>query len=416
MRFLYILLWLLIAISACTEDPSIPAKGQPLLEYTNPVTNITSSSARSGGLLSSNSGHVIIERGICWSTSPNPTINNSKATSNGGVGSFSCDITGLITGNTYYVRAFVTTIDGTVYANQVSFNTLAIPSLITTAISSITSSTAVSGGSITNSGGSSITARGVCWSTSPNPSIILSTKTLNGTGTGTFTSSLTGLTPGTIYYVRAYATNAIGTSYGGQLSFTSQNVASVTTNSVTSITNSAATCGGNIVSDGGSPVTTRGVCWNTTGAPTIFNSRTLNGSGTGAFASTMTGLSAGTTYYVRAYATNSIGTSYGAVVLFTTQTIPTITTNSVTSITTNSAISGGNVISDGGATVTSRGICWSTSINPTILNSRTIVGSGTGSFSSSITGLVSGTYYYVRAYATNSWGTAYGSSILFRTN
>lgn len=416
MKLLSILLWLVISLLACTEDPSIPEKSQPLLEYTNPVTNITSTSARSGGLLSSNSGHVIIERGICWSTSPNPTISNSKATSTGGVGSFTCDITGLITGNTYYVRAYVTTIDDTFYANQVSFNTLSMPSLITATISSITSSSAASGGSISNSGGSTITARGVCWSTNPNPTISLSTKTTNGSGTGSFTSLLTGLTPGTSYFVRAYATNAIGTSYGGELSFTTQNISTVTTNSVTSITNTTATCGGNVVSDGGSPVTTRGVCWNTTGAPTIFNTRTLNGSGTGVFTSTLSGLSAGITYYVRAYATNSIGTSYGTVVSFTTKTIPTITTNSVTSITTNSAISGGNVISDGGATVTSRGICWSTSINPTIINSRTIVGSGTGSFSSSMTGLASGTNYYVRAYATNSWGTAYGSNFSFRTN
>lgn len=416
MRFLSILLCIIFPILGCTEDPSIPEKSQPILDYTNPVSSITPTTARSGGFLSSNGGHVIIERGICWSTSPSPTISNSKASSNGGVGSFSCDITSLISGNIYYVRAYVTTIDGTVYANQVSFNTLSMPSLITATISSITSSSAASGGSISNSGGSTITARGVCWSTNPNPTISLSTKTTNGTGTGAFISSLTGLTPGTSYFVRAYATNAIGTSYGGELSFTTKNVSSVSTNLVTSITNTTATCGGNVVSDGGSTVTTRGVCWNTTGAPTIFNTRTLNGSGTGVFTSTLSGLSAGITYYVRAYATNAIGTSYGGVISFTTQTIPTITTNAVTSITTTSAMSGGNVVSGGGATVTSRGICWSTSINPTILNSRTISGSGTGSFSSTMTGLITGTTYYVRAYATNSWGTAYGSNFSFRTN
>lgn len=94
-----------------------------------------------------------------------------------------------------------------------------LPTLITTAISSITNTTATSGGNITNQGSSAITARGVCWSTSQNPTIANS-KTTDGNGTGNFTSSLTGLTTNTIYYVRAYATNTTGTAYGSQQSFT----------------------------------------------------------------------------------------------------------------------------------------------------------------------------------------------------
>ena len=96
--------------------------------------------------------------------------------------------------------------------------------------------------------------------------------------------------------------------------------------------------------------------------------------------------------------------------------LPTVTTTSVTSITQNSATSGGNVTADGGATVTPRGVCWSTSQNPTVSNSHTTNGSGTGSFTSSITGLSANTTYYVRAYATNSVGTAYGSQISFTTS
>jgi hypothetical protein len=92
--------------------------------------------------------------------------------------------------------------------------------LTTTAASSITQTTAVSGGTITYQGSSAITARGVCWSTSPNPTLSNSFTT-NGTGNGTFTSNLVGLTGGTTYYVRAYATNGSGTSYGNQLSFVS---------------------------------------------------------------------------------------------------------------------------------------------------------------------------------------------------
>ena len=98
-----------------------------------------------------------------------------------------------------------------------------------------------------------------------------------------------------------------------------------------------------------------------------------------------------------------------------TEELPTVTTNSVTSITKNSAQCGGNVTSDGGATVTERGVCWSTYQNPTIYDNTTYDGTGTGSFTSHITNLSPGTTYYVRAYATNSEGTAYGAQRSFTT-
>jgi uncharacterized protein (TIGR02145 family) len=92
--------------------------------------------------------------------------------------------------------------------------------LTTTSIGSITATDASSGGNITVDGGASITARGVVWSTSTGPTVSLSTKTTDGTGTGTFTSTISGLTASTSYYVRAYATNVVGTSYGNEITFT----------------------------------------------------------------------------------------------------------------------------------------------------------------------------------------------------
>jgi len=94
-------------------------------------------------------------------------------------------------------------------------------------------------------------------------------------------------------------------------------------------------------------------------------------------------------------------------------TIPTVTTTAITAITETTATSGGNVTSDGGATVTARGVCWNTSTNPTTANSHTSNGTGTGSYSSSLTSLTASTTYYVRAYATNSAGTSYGSNVSF---
>jgi len=197
--------------------------------------------------------------------------------------------------------------------------------------------------------------------------------------------------------------------------------ATVTTTAASAITATTATTGGNVTADGGSAVTAKGVCWNTTGTPTIANSFTSNGTGTGSFTSSLTGLTASTTYYVKAYATNANGTTYGSQVSFTTAAavvvnVPTLAaTTAATTITNTTATSGGNITADGGATVTARGVCWATTANPTTANSKTVDGTGTGSFTSSISGLTANTTYYVRAYATNSAGTAYGTAITFTT-
>ena len=94
------------------------------------------------------------------------------------------------------------------------------PVLTTDAVTSITATTATCGGNVTDDRGSAVAVRGVCWSTTTGPTTALSTKTSDGTGTGVFTSSLTDLEPGTTYYVRAYATNGVGTSYGAEVTFT----------------------------------------------------------------------------------------------------------------------------------------------------------------------------------------------------
>ena len=276
---------------------------------------------------------------------------------------------------------------------------------------------AASGGYVASDGGSSITARGICWSLIPSPTITDSI-TSNGTGTGFYSSALTGLTLGSTYYVRAYATNAEGTSYGNEINFTTlDTLAALTTSEVTAITTTTASTGGTISLDGGAAVTARGVCWSTSPNPTTADSVTTDGTGTGSFTSSLTSLTGGASYYVRAYATNGVGTSYGNEVNFTTlDTTATLTTTEVTAITTTTASTGGNVSSDGGAVVIARGVCWSTSPNPTTADSITTDGSGTGSYTSSINGLTNLTLYYVRAYATNNVGTAYGNEFSFTAN
>lgn len=293
-----------------------------------------------------------------------------------------------------------------------------IPTVTTTDVSEITQTTAASGGDVTDDGNAEVTARGVCWSATENPTTADS-KTSDGSGTGSFTSTLTSLTPGTEYYLRAYATNSEGTAYGNQVSFTTGAIQlpTLTTDDISSITQTTAVSGGNITDDGGADVTARGVCWSISQSPTIDDSKTEDGTGTGTFTSNITGISPGTTYYVRAYATNSAGTAYGNEVSFDTEPIhlATLTTDDVSAITQTTAISGGNITDDGGGTVTARGVCWSISQSPTLADSYTDDGAGTGTFTSNITGLNTGTTYYVRAYASNEAGTAYGNEVSFTT-
>jgi uncharacterized protein (TIGR02145 family) len=132
---------------------------------------------------------------------------------------------------TYRVYAYNNVGNSLTYTNEVTLTTtaeIALPTLTTIPPSSITQAAASSGGNISSDGGAAITARGVCWSTSANPTIALTTKTIDGTGTGAFTSNITGLSANTTYYVRAYATNSQGTAYGNEGSFTTANTSSIT--------------------------------------------------------------------------------------------------------------------------------------------------------------------------------------------
>jgi len=193
---------------------------------------------------------------------------------------------------------------------------------------------------------------------------------------------------------------------------------SVLTLPVSNITSNGASCSGIVTTDGGLSVTSRGVVYGTTMNPTLLDNVTNNGTGIGTFSSTLIGLTPQTTYYVRAYATNSLGTGYGNEVEFgfIGSTIPMVSTFPVSNITSLSATCGGFVTSDGGLTVTGRGVVYATTQNPTLMNNVTMDGTGTGSFTSTMTGLVTPNTYYVRAYATNSLGTSYGNEESFSTS
>lgn len=185
------------------------------------------------------------------------------------------------------------------------------------------------------------------------------------------------------------------------------------------VTHSSAIIGGSVVYNGGETVFERGVFWGTDSYPSQTGIQIIVGSGVGEFNETIVDLNPNTTYYYQAYAKNNIGIAYGKVLNFTTDVAtPVLTTNIITEITSNSAVSGGSIIFNGGSSVLERGIVWSTNPNPTTenYNGITIDGAGSGSFTSVLSGLSPNTQYFVRAYATNEAGTAYGNEQSFVTD
>lgn len=193
-----------------------------------------------------------------------------------------------------------------------------------------------------------------------------------------------------------------------------------TTVAASSITNSGATLNATVNANNASTTVTFEYGTTTSYGSTINGTpNTVTGATATSITAALTGLAANTTYNFRVKAVNSVGTTYGNNLTFTTTnttiTVPTVTTTSASNIASTSATSGGNVTADGGASVTERGICYATTQNPTTANSKVVSGTGTGAYTSNLTGLTANTTYYVRAYAINSSGTAYGSQVSFTT-
>lgn len=397
--------------------------------YTNEIVEITSSTARCGGVVTSNGDATVSQRGVCWSTSSNPTISGDHTEDGQGLGSFSSTMTMLTESARYFVRAYAVTDDGvTVYGDEKQFICASNGSndsvlVYTNEVSDITTTSVKCGGVVSVIGNFSITARGVCWNISPNPTVS-GAHTTDGQGTGSFTSNVTGLSVGTLYFIRAYATTSTGnTVYGDYKTFMTEDggvttVPTVVMGELTDVMASSAKCVGSVVSEGGASVTERGFCWNTAPNPTVSHSHVNCGLGIGEFEGQLTGLEIGTTYYVRAYATNSEGTNYSEEEkTFTTDNGPSVTTDPVTQVMQFSATCSGSLLDDGGFTVLRRGFCWGTSLNPTVDDNVILAtGNGLGNFSKEVDGqLTPNTHYYIRAFAKNSKGIGYGENREFTT-
>ena len=412
-----------IFLATCKKDYDIPTGSNKVELAAFSVDTISYFHAKVSSHLINTGNNNISSCGFCWSTQSSPDISTTKIDlgSISSAKNFSSDISDLQPDQKYYIRAFAVVPGGFIYSSLAEFTTLKTgkPHISADSIFNMSYSTAQCRCFIKSDSGLAVTARGVCWSKNQNPSIT-DEHTSDGTGMGLFTASIINLSPNTTYYIRAYATNSFGTSYGQQKSFTTNalTIPLITTAAVSAITQTTALSGGNVSSDGGSVVTTRGICWSITSNPTNAGSHTSDGSGTGAFSSNLSPLNANTLYHIRSFATNSLGTAYGSDLVFTTlanPVAPSVNTTAATNISQTSATSGGNVTSDGGITVTARGVCWSISANPSVATSHTTNGTGIGIFNSNLTGLTANATYHVRAYATNTAGTSYGSDLTFTT-
>jgi len=465
-----------------TKIASFRLGNNPLVS-TSAATNVTTSSATLNGTVNPNG--LTTNYYFQWGTSISygnvtPTLSAGSGSTNISV---SATISGLIAGTTYHFRLIATNSDGTSTGNNFSF-TPGAASITTSSVSNITLNSAVCGGNVITDGGSNVTSRGICWGTNINPTTSNNTLII-GSGLGIFSGTITGLLQNTTYYVRAFAINSNGTYYGDNVTFTTLcSIFSLPFSE--SFTNTVLPNCWNIVDNqGNGQIWKIGTITNQTPNPLLtgnyaflnsdtygsgntqnsdlvtptldlsnFNSITLNfkyyfksytGSSGNLYYSTNNGLtwmlisSFTATSTVNPTVFNQVisGVAGQSLVKFkwnytgswgyywavddinitgTQANLPIVTTSSVSGITSNSAVSGGSISSSGASPVTARGVCWGTSINPSLSGNYTVDGNGTGTYFSTITGLLPNTAYYIRAYATNSFGTSYGDNLQFSTS
>jgi len=395
---------------------------------TTAITYMTGNDCMSGGNITNTGGKTIDEYGVCWGISLNPTITSTKTVETNSIttGTYVSHLINLNKGTTYHVRAYAKNSEGVDYGQDIVFTSPDLPTVTTDEIGLFTSTTCDCGGKITDNGGATILEKGLCWNTKANPDITLLTILMMGNGSSDFSSNITGLKPFTLYYVRAYAKNITGISYGEERTFTTKALLpTITTTPCSVLSISSILCGGNITDNGGDVITEQGICYSDQEdfdpetLPTANIIKDPSSTRLNDFLISLGSLSPNTKYYVQAYATNSAGTAYGDQVNITiSATSPELTTKAPTHIKGRSAKSGGDVTSNGGATMIERGICWGIEKNPVITNNPNKVSNGKdiGEYVCTLTGLEPNTPYYIRAYAINAIGTAYGKQYLFVTD
>lgn len=417
----------------CVKDADIPT-----ITTTSP-TSITYTTAIGGGNITSDGGAPVTAKGVCWSTTANPTTSNNKTVDGTGSGVFSSSIMGLNINTTYYIRAYATNSSGTAYGNQVVFSSQPYDALTATDAD----------GNLYHT----ITIGNQVWMAEN----LKTTKYRNGDVIGTTSSinmdltyatspkyqwAYNGIESNATIYGRLYTWHVVADPRN--LAPAGWHVASDAEWSI--LENFLISNGYNYDNSITENKISKSLCstslWNTTSAVGTpgYDMSTNNKTGLTIYPSGYRGYDGmfyimgtvsdiwtateynmtnanfrGCGYNVSGLNIGNLNKNYGFSVRCIKNSTPIVSSNTPTGIMSTNATCGGNVIANGGETVTEYGICWNTSTAPTIGNSKKIVGTGGGSFSTSISGLSPNTTYYIRAYATNSLGTAYGPEKVFTT-
>jgi len=323
------LVFLILIITSCNNQPEKTIENNIEIGETT-MDSVSYSSAEASTLICCIKGHIITKYGHCWSTKKMPTITDSK-TNFGYLDKahiFISDLSELDNDSIYYIRPYAVFEDGTLYGEQQEIHTLktGFPLVATNDVTNVGLHSAKCSGEVYADSGLVVISRGICWSTQNYFELSdCIGNVIVDSGIGSFTGNITKLRQGTTYFAEAYATNQKGTYYGLPVRFTTNSIylPKVITAKPNEIAANTAILGGNVTSTGKGNLTARGICWNSTGNPTLKNYEGLinNGTTTGKFSEKVVGLTPNETYYVAAYATNQKGTVYGKVIKFETDLI-----------------------------------------------------------------------------------------------
>ena len=305
-----LIVFISILLSNCKKEDTDPL---PVV-VTGNVGEVGSRNVIIFGEIISKGSSEITANGFCWSTNPNPTIAGNYSIAEDGVGAFWKSITGLRYGTEYYFRTFATNIAGTAYGSQVKIKTIPTPLAVSAELINNKSTSVSLLVNVTSDGDPTVTDRGICWGVTNTPTIE-DNKTSYGAGTGCFSLKISPLLPNKSYHFRAYASDGKIVTYSGVITIITPSPLAVSVWLREKGTDYLV-IDGSVLSDGGSLVTTRGVCWGTSNPPTIANSKTNEGKGIGSFSTKISVTDQSLPLYFRTFAINSDTIIYSKSITF----------------------------------------------------------------------------------------------------